>query len=69
MKDGFVTEQELKEWIKYTQKKYISDDIDRQWIAINPEKKEKLDWDSYKKITYSFMDGNIFAFVQLYSLF
>lgn len=55
-KDGFVSEQELKEWIKYTQKKYVSDDIDRQWLAINPEKKETIEWDSYKKLTYSFMD-------------
>ncbi|KFM77593.1 Calumenin-A, partial [Stegodyphus mimosarum] len=54
--DGFVTELELKDWIKYTQKKYILDDVDRQWAALNVDKKENIDWDSYKKATYSFID-------------
>ena len=30
-KDGKVTETELREWIKVTSKRYIYDDVDRQW--------------------------------------
>ncbi|GLH05521.1 Supercoiling factor [Gryllus bimaculatus] len=54
--DGFVSQEELKDWIQYTQRRYIVDDIDRQWKAHNPENKEKITWDDYKKTVYSFMD-------------
>uniref|UniRef100_A0A1W7R9T7 Reticulocalbin-3 n=1 Tax=Hadrurus spadix TaxID=141984 RepID=A0A1W7R9T7_9SCOR len=55
-KDGFVTQKELEEWIKYTQKRYIMDDVERQWKAHNPEEQDMLTWDDYKNITYGFMD-------------
>lgn len=55
--DGFVSQEELKDWIQYTQKRYISDDVDRQWKAHNPEAKEKITWAEYKKIMYGFMEG------------
>ena len=56
-KDGFVTREELKDWIQYTQKRYISDDVDRQWKTHNPEGKEKLSWAEYKKSMYNFLEG------------
>ncbi|KAF8774001.1 Calumenin like protein [Argiope bruennichi] len=55
-KDGFVTQEELKNWIEYTQKKYILDDVNRQWETHNEAKKDTLDWETYKKVTYSFID-------------
>jgi Ca2+-binding EF-hand superfamily protein len=55
--DGFVSREELKDWIQYTQKRYIVDDVERQWKAHNPENKEKISWDEYKKMVYGFMDG------------
>lgn len=55
-KDGSVTLDELKDWIKYTQRKYIMDDVDRQWSSHNPDNKEKITWEEYKKTTYGFMD-------------
>lgn len=54
--DGFVTKKELEEWIQYTQKRYIMDDVNRQWNAHNPNEQETLTWDDYKNITYGFMD-------------
>ncbi|CAL1283651.1 unnamed protein product [Larinioides sclopetarius] len=51
-KDGFVSQDELKNWIEYTQKKYILDDVDRQWETHNEAKKDTLDWEIYKKVTY-----------------
>jgi hypothetical protein len=55
--DGFVSREELKDWIQYTQKRYITDDVERQWKAHNPENKEKLSWEEYKRMVYGFMDG------------
>lgn len=54
--DGFVTQEELKEWIKYTQQRYIQDDVDRQWTTHNSDKKDKLPWQDYRSMVYGFMD-------------
>ena len=29
--DGFVTFEEMRDWIKFTQKRYVSEDVERQW--------------------------------------
>lgn len=55
--DNFVTEEELKQWIDYTQKRYITDDVKRQWNANNPENTETLHWADYKNMVYGFMDN------------
>ena len=46
--DGYVTQEELKDWIMYTQQRYIRDDVERQWVSHNPMGKEKLSWTEYK---------------------
>lgn len=46
-------------WIQYTQKRYIVDDINRQWQTHNPDNKEKISWDEYKQMVYGFMEGKI----------
>ena len=56
-KDGSVTELELKKWIEYTQKRYITDDVQRQWNNHNPKNNEKLMWEEYKNVVYGFMDS------------
>ncbi|XP_035674454.1 calumenin-like [Branchiostoma floridae] len=53
--DGFVTQQELKEWIQYTQKKYILEDVERQWSSHDLNRDDKIHWDEYKNTTYGFM--------------
>ncbi|KAL1114827.1 hypothetical protein AAG570_007651, partial [Ranatra chinensis] len=50
--DGFVTQEELKDWIRYTQKKYVRDNVDRTWKSHNPENADKISWDSYSKQSY-----------------
>ncbi|KAK8724920.1 hypothetical protein OTU49_010980 [Cherax quadricarinatus] len=55
--DGTVTETELKTWIEYTQKRYITEDVKRQWSANNPENKKTLYWPDYKAMVYGFMDN------------
>lgn len=49
--DGQVTEQELKDWIQYVQKRYIVTDTDRMWKDHNIEG-DKLSWSAYKQRTY-----------------
>lgn len=44
-KDGFLTLVELKDWIRYTQKRYIDDDTDRHWQQHNPNNEELLPWE------------------------
>ncbi|XP_015926659.1 calumenin isoform X2 [Parasteatoda tepidariorum] len=51
-KDGFVSMHELKDWIQLTQRRYIIEDSDRQWIGLNPENEKELPWPSYKQQTY-----------------
>uniref|UniRef100_A0A646QGB2 Reticulocalbin-3 n=1 Tax=Hemiscolopendra marginata TaxID=943146 RepID=A0A646QGB2_9MYRI len=55
-KDNQVTLEELKEWIQYTQKRYIMENVDRQWSSHTSDKDGKISWDDYKKTTYGFMD-------------
>ncbi|XP_067132074.1 calumenin-A-like [Centruroides vittatus] len=55
-KDQFVTQKELDEWIQYTQKRYIRNDVERQWKAHNPDDKQMLTWEDYKNITYGNLD-------------
>lgn len=55
-KDGKVTQEELKQWIEYTQKKYLKEDAMRQWEAHNPKNKPQLSWDEYKSMVYGFLD-------------
>lgn len=75
-KDGYVTQEELKDWIMYTQQRYIRDDVERQWKVHNPEGKDKLPWKEYKALVYNYMDeqekervdksdDNSFSYVQM----
>lgn len=47
---------ELKAWIQYTQRRYIDDDVNRQWKTHNPNNTEKVHWDTYRKNVYGFLD-------------
>lgn len=64
--DGQVTEQELKDWIQYVQKRYIVTDTDRMWKDHNIEG-DKLSWSAYKQRTYGSDDGRYSLFVLLLS--
>ncbi|KAL0113413.1 hypothetical protein PUN28_012520 [Cardiocondyla obscurior] len=54
--DGYVTQEELKDWIMYTQQRYIRDNVERQWKSHNPTGKEKFTWTEYKDMVYGDMD-------------
>jgi Ca2+-binding EF-hand superfamily protein len=50
--NGTITKQELKDWIKSVQTRYITDDVDRQWKQINNDSSHEISWDEYDKVTY-----------------
>lgn len=54
--DALVSRDELRDWIRFTQKRYISEDVERQWKQYNPEGIDKLAWDTYQKLVYGFLD-------------
>jgi len=56
-KNGFITLAELKNWIKYTQRRYIDEDVGRLWRQHNPDKNETISWEAYRKSVYGFMDA------------
>jgi len=51
-KNGEVTEQELADWIKYVQTRYIRIDTDRQWLEHNPDNNATVSWIAYKHRVY-----------------
>nr|ATU83022.1 secreted hypothetical protein [Pristhesancus plagipennis] len=53
--DGFVTHAELKEWIRYTQQKYVRDNVERTWKSFNPNNKDKISWQEYSDQVFGFM--------------
>lgn len=62
--DGFVTEAELKAWIKKAQKKYIYDNVDRQWKDFDMNNDGMISWDEYKNITYgTYLGKNTVSFL------
>lgn len=52
--DGKVSEDELKFYIDHTQKRYIYEDVDRQWLELNPDNKHTVSWGEYVNRTYGF---------------
>lgn len=54
--DKIVSLEELKDWIRFTQKRYIMEDVERQWKQHNPENKDTIPWENYKKLIYGFLD-------------
>jgi len=53
--NGNITVEELKQWIDYTQKRYIADDVKKQWDTHNVDKTEEMTWETYKEAVYGFL--------------
>jgi len=54
--DGRVTVEELQQWIKFTQTRYVGEDVERQWESHKPEGKETVNWLEYRQSVYGFLD-------------
>ena len=57
--DGYVTLDEMRDWIRFTQQRYISEDVDRQWTQHNVDNKDTLTWDEYRQLVYGFLDEDL----------
>uniref|UniRef100_A0A8C4R0Y4 Reticulocalbin-3 n=1 Tax=Eptatretus burgeri TaxID=7764 RepID=A0A8C4R0Y4_EPTBU len=51
--DGLVTEDELREWIKFAQRRWLVEDADKQWNSHDLDVDGHISWDEYKNVTYS----------------
>ncbi|XP_056333780.1 calumenin-B [Danio aesculapii] len=53
--DGFVTADEMKRWIKHAQRRWIYEDVDRQWQAHDLNSDSYVSWEEYKNATYGYI--------------
>lgn len=56
-KDGYVSAEEMKKWIKHAQKKWIYEDVDRQWKSHDVNGDGVVSWEEYKNATYGYVLG------------
>jgi len=55
-KDGKVTEEELRNWIRHVQNRYIAEDTERQWKEHEVGSDGLLTWEAFNQRTYGFID-------------
>ncbi|NWQ66561.1 RCN1 protein, partial [Neopipo cinnamomea] len=53
-KDGYLTTEELKTWIKRVQKRYIYENVAKVWKDYDLNKDNKIAWEEYKQATYGY---------------
>ncbi|XP_009891006.1 PREDICTED: reticulocalbin-1 [Charadrius vociferus] len=53
-KDGYLTTEELKNWIKRVQKRYIYENVAKVWKDYDLNKDNKIAWEEYKQATYGY---------------
>lgn len=53
-KDGFITNQELKDWIAHAQNRYIYENVNKHWRDYDKNKDDKISWEEYKNTTYGY---------------
>ncbi|XP_061551596.1 calumenin-B-like [Phycodurus eques] len=51
-KDGFVTTEEMRKWIKDMQKRWIYENIDHQWKTYDLNGDDVVSWEEYKNASY-----------------
>ena len=62
--DGYVSVEELRNWIKFTQNRYVSEDVEKQWSIHKPDSKETINWVKKIKIFTKVEKSNIlFSFL------
>lgn len=48
---------ELKGWIKFAQKRWIHEDVERQWKGHDLNEDGLVSWEEYKNATYGYALG------------
>ncbi|XP_053169833.1 calumenin-A-like [Scomber japonicus] len=50
--DGFVSEEELRLWIRSAHQKHIHGSVEQQWHDFDQNHDGHISWDEYKNVTY-----------------
>jgi len=56
-KDGQVTQDELKSWVQHVSKRYIYEDVDRQWSYHDKNNDKLISWQEYKDGAFGTIDS------------
>uniref|UniRef100_A0A8C5WGX5 Reticulocalbin 3 n=1 Tax=Leptobrachium leishanense TaxID=445787 RepID=A0A8C5WGX5_9ANUR len=57
--DGFVTHEELKDWITHSQNRYIYENVNKHYGDYDQDKDDKISWKEYKNATYGYSPGEV----------
>lgn len=57
-KDGYVSHTELHHWIKHRQRRYIEENVNKNWKDYDQNQDGKIGWEEYKNTTYGYYLGN-----------
>lgn len=52
--DGFISHNELYQWIKHRQNRYIEEDVDKQWSEFDLNNDGQVSWGEYRNKTYGY---------------
>ncbi|KAJ8402561.1 hypothetical protein AAFF_G00366440 [Aldrovandia affinis] len=52
--NGLVSHMELHHWIKHRQRRYIEEDVDKQWKEYDLNNDRQVTWEEYKNKTYGY---------------
>ncbi|CAF94652.1 unnamed protein product [Tetraodon nigroviridis] len=63
-KDGYVSHTELHHWIKHRQRRYIEENVNKNWKDYDQNQDGKIGWEEYKNTTYGYYLGEEFSDVE-----
>ncbi|XP_003966417.2 reticulocalbin-3 isoform X2 [Takifugu rubripes] len=63
-KDGYVSHAELHYWIKHRQRRYIEENVNKNWKDYDKNQDDKIGWEEYKNTTYGYYLGEEFDDVE-----
>ncbi|MEQ2210324.1 hypothetical protein XENOCAPTIV_011837, partial [Xenoophorus captivus] len=58
-KDDFVSEEELKLWIKNVQNRHMFENVEHQWNEFDLNKDGLISWEEYRNVTDKNKDGKM----------
>ncbi|XP_073426932.1 reticulocalbin-1-like isoform X2 [Dendrobates tinctorius] len=58
-KDGFITGEELRNWITHSQNRYIYENVNKHWADYDKNKDNAISWEEYKNTTYGYAAGEV----------
>lgn len=53
-----MSHAELHYWIKHRQRRYIEENVNKNWKDYDKNQDDKIGWEEYKNTTYGYYLGN-----------